>query len=395
MRVGINCLRIDPLYVGGVNSYTFGLLGGFSRIANGHQFQLYVTHANRHLFANYEQQRNFEVVVLDDAAYAIRKRLAQLMLLSQSDRVYKFTADTIYANLQSVIDEGSEVTYTPTTVLQSFNSRRPTVLSMHDIQHVHYPQFFSWSRKLSRRITYGLSARYAHFFQASSEYIKQDLLQHFDCIEADRIEVIPEGVLVEEFTAPSDIGALCAQHGIPGRFLLYPAQLWPHKNHMTLLRALKQIEKERGLKIPLVLTGGKFAAAPEILGYIAGQSMNYVRYLGKVSFAELVGLYQKAAFLVMPSVHESNSLPILEAAAAGTPIIASSIPPNVELGRVLQLNLFDPSDQQELADLIVALWNNESSGSAQAAHNRQHVGQYSWENTARKYMHLFERVADL
>jgi glycosyltransferase involved in cell wall biosynthesis len=278
------------------------------------------------------------------------------------------------------------------TFLQYFDSRKPTVLSMHDIQHVHYPEFFNWPRRLSRRITYGLSARHARFFQASSEFSKRDLLRHFRCISAEQIVVIPEGVRVEEFAAPMDTTSLCCRYGIPERFLLFPAQLWLHKNHMTLLQTLKQIESRRGLQIPLVLTGGKYSAASKVLGYIADQSMNYVHYLGRVPFTDLVGLYQKAAFLVMPSLHESNSLPVLEAAAAGTPVIASRIPPNEELARVLHLNLFDPLNQEELEALLLQLWEDEPAAVAQAMHNRKLITLYSWDSAAKQYLQLFERV---
>jgi len=73
-----------------------------------------------------------------------------------------------------------------------------------------------------------------------------------------------------------------------------------------------------------------------------------------------------------------NSLPVLEAAAAGTPIIASRIPPNEELARVLHLNLFDPLNQEELERLLVQMWEDEAASVAQAIHNRKHVTSYSW-----------------
>ena len=98
--------------------------------------------------------------------------------------------------------------------------------------------------------------------------------------------------------------------------------------------------------------------------------------------------------MITATVHESSSLPILEAAAAGAPIIASRIPPIEELGQVLQLNLFDPLDVEGLARLIMALWDDGETASAQAAYNRQHIGFYSWANTARNYIRFFERIAN-
>jgi glycosyltransferase involved in cell wall biosynthesis len=392
MRVAINCIHLDPSYVSGVSTYTRGLLEGLANTANGHTFRLYVTSGNQGLFESLKHRKNFEIIVLDERSQFVRKGVCRAALLSFSEKVYESTSNLLFRGIRELLDRDADIVYTPCTVLQSFDSRRPTVLSMHDIQHVHYPEFFIWPRRLSRHITYGLSARHAHFFQASSEFCKQDFLRYFRCISPEQIVVIPEGVRVGEFSTPIDATSLCNRYGLPERFLLYPAQLWLHKNHLILLQALKQTELERGLRIPLVLTGGKYSAASKVLGYIADQSMTYVHYLGRVPFTDLVGLYQKATFLVIPSLHESNSLPVLEAAAAGTPVVASRIPPNEELARVLQLNLFDPLNQEELERLLVQLWEDEGAGRAQSMHNRKQVTAYSWENAANQYLRLFERA---
>jgi glycosyltransferase involved in cell wall biosynthesis len=392
MRVAINCLSLDASFVGGLNTYTRGLLEGFARTANGHQFRLYATTDNQSLFEGFRSRKSFELRVLDQRTQSLRKGICRAALLLHSEKFYESTSNLVFRGIRNLMDEDADIVYTPSTVLLCFDSLKPTVLSMHDIQHVHYPEFFSWPRRLSRRITYGLSASRAQFFQASSEFSKQDLLQHFQSISAEQIAVIPEGVRIEEFATLVDSASLCGKYAIPERFLFYPAQLWLHKNHITILRALKQIETDRGLKIPLVLTGGKYSGASKVLGYISDQSMDYVHYLGRVPFADLVGLYQKAAFLVMPSLHESNSLPVLEAAAAGRPVIASRIPPNEELASVLHLNLFDPLNQVQLEKILLRLWEDESAGAAQVIHNRKQVSSYSWESAATQYLQLFENI---
>src|SRR5579872_1912200 len=138
----------------------------------------------------------------------------------------------------------SDVLYTPTVVLECFDNRKPSVLSMHDIQHLHHPEFFNWARRTSRKITYRLSARHATYLQASSEYIKRDLLEHFPWLSEEQIQVIPSGALIERFAIPAAVEALSG-YGLPERFLFFPAQLWPHKNHMTVLKALKLIEIQK------------------------------------------------------------------------------------------------------------------------------------------------------
>lgn len=392
MRVAINCLRLETSFVGGLNTFTRGVLQGFANTANGHQFRIYVSSRQSGIPAMFRNRENFEVIVVDEWAQFLRKMLCRTALFSFNERIYEATSNYIFRGICESMERNVDLVYTPCTVLQYFNGRRPSVLSMHDIQHVHFPEFFIWPRRLSRRVTYGLSASHARFLQASSEFSKRDFLQHFRCISPEQVAVIPEGVHIKDFDTPVDIGRLLDKYAIPERFILYPAQLWLHKNHITLLQALRQIESQKGLKIPLVLTGGKYSSASKVLSYIADQSMEYVHYLGKIPFTDLVGLYRQAAFLVMPSLHESNSLPVLEAAAAGTPIIASRIPPNEEMEGVFQLNLFDPLNADDLARLILQMWEDESAGTAQAAYNRKSVTLYSWDNAAKQYLQLFEKA---
>lgn len=290
------------------------------------------------------------------------------------------------------MDEESDVIYTPSPVLRLFNNQKPTVLTMHDIQHLHHPEFFSWPRRLSRTITYRLSARHATYLQANTEFTKQDFLAHFPELSPERVEVIPVGVNVRRFAAPGVSSDLCQRYDLPERFLLYPAQIWPHKNHITILKALKALEDKAGLRIPLMLTGGTYNGSSQVFRFIAEQSMDYVRHLGKVPSEDMVGLYQKATFVLAAGLYESSSAPMLESAAAGTPVIASKIPPFEELGRVLQLNFFDPLDVEGLAGLLQRLWNDPQLAESQSAVNRRQIEHYSFENTARKYMQLFERV---
>jgi glycosyltransferase involved in cell wall biosynthesis len=393
MRIGVSCLQIDPAYMGGVNTYTLGLLDGFASLQGNCHLCLYVTEANQSLFARFKEEQHFEVRVLPKRFLRGRKSLCRASLLSGSRTLYRSTSNLLFGDIRRLMESEVDIVYVPTVVLQFFNAGKPTVLSIHDIQHVHFPEFFTWTRRLSRQITYGLSVEHTTFLQASSEFIKQDLLHHYRDLRSEQIEVVPEGVNLMEFGSPRNDASLQERYRLPGRYLLYPAQLWPHKNHLLLLAALKKIEIGLGLKIPLVLTGARFSASTDILKFIAQAQMDYIHYLGKVPFDDLVSIYQKADLVIAAGLYESNCLPVLEAAAAGTPVIASRIPPNEELASTLHLNLFDAKDADDLSRTILKLWNEPNLRSAQSAHNRKHVAAYSWTNAAQKYLDWFDRIA--
>ncbi|MGA7217224.1 MAG: glycosyltransferase family 1 protein [Candidatus Sulfotelmatobacter sp.] len=391
MRIGIDLLRADPEYVGGLNTYIMGLLDGFAAVGRKHHFQLYLTDANRSWFAHYEALPNFEAVALNCASFRLRQAVCRMALFSPNPDLYRRISGGLFQPIRRIMDARSDVIYSPTVSLLCFDHRKPTLLSMHDIQHLHYPQFFSWPRRLSRRVTCALSAAHASQFQASSEFIRRDMLSHFPNLSCDRISVIPEGVSLAHFSASGGDAAL-NRYRLEKRFLFLPAQLWPHKNHLTVLRALRRIERDRGLKIPLVMTGSRYSGAAAVFNFKAKHRMDYVRYLGAVPFPHLVALYRRAALAVSPGLYESNSLPVLEAAAAGTAVIASKIAPNEELAATLQLNLFPPLDEGALADLILDSWRDESMCRKQALHNREAVRRFSWENAARQYLSVMEEM---
>jgi glycosyltransferase involved in cell wall biosynthesis len=391
MRIGIDCLRADPFYVGGLNTYVMGLLEGFAASRRGHHFQLYLTAGNRRHFARFEDRANFEIVALDGASFRRRQKIARAALLSPDAELYRRMSGWMFRSIRERMEAGSDLLYTPTVSLLCFDYRKPTLLSMHDIQHLHYPEFFSWPRLRSRTTACALSAAHAGCFQASSEFIKRDMLRHFPGISPQQIAVIPEGVNLEDFSASPAARAL-SQYRLPERYAFLPAQLWPHKNHITVLRALRRMERLHGVRIPLVMTGSRYSAAAAIFRYLSEEGMDYVRHLGTVPFPDLVALYRRAALVISPGLYESNSLPVLEAAAAGTAVAASDIAPNRELAQSLQLNLFDPLDEPALAECLLDLWRDQETCRRQAAHNRAAVAAFSWINAARQYLNLIERM---
>jgi glycosyltransferase involved in cell wall biosynthesis len=390
MRIGVNCTNLDASYMGGVNTFTLGLLQGFAREGGQHTFQLYVTPKNMHLFSPYENLQNFQLHVIRDALF-LKRATRRAALRTNNQALYRGLTDMAYASVIKRIEKFSDLVYVPTTTLPFFRHRIPTFLSMHDIQQFHYPQFFSTRELAQRRILYDLSVRYTDYFQASSSFIKADLLKHFAMLSEQQIDVIPEGVDVEAFGSPDQLADVRSKYGLPDKFLFFPAQLWPHKNHITVLKALHELEVDHGLKIPLVLTGAKYAAADEIFEFIEENEMNGVTYLGKVPFEDIVALYHCARFMITAVLYESSSLPVLEAAACGTPVIASRTPPNEETGNLLKLNLFDPLNHHELAVLLSRIWGDDGLIKAQVSHNLGSIGHYAWPNIARQYLAFFAR----
>jgi glycosyltransferase involved in cell wall biosynthesis len=392
MKIGINLLNISPAYKGGTTSFTDGLLRGLSNTGVNKTFQIYIRSKDVHFVSFLKDNPNFEIIIFNHVSLGIRRKIRKILLRFNSLIIDEKIMEILFGNISRKISRLSEVIYTPTTVSFPYCYKIPSVLSIHDIQQVHFPEFFSEQELKLRKITYDLSVKNASFIQASSVFIKEDLQNNYSLVNSTSIKVISEGVNIPVFRKQKKISYLKEKYNFSNKYLFFPAQIWPHKNHITILKALKKIERETGIQICLVLTGAIYEKSEPIFEFIRLNNMDYVHYLGLVSFNDLICLYQNAEYMITGVLYESSSLPILEAAASGTPVIASRTPPNIEMSENLKINMFDPLNTNELSELLLRIWDNQELRKEQVDYNNINIKKYSWDTVALKYIKTFETI---
>ena len=161
-----------------------------------------------------------------------------------------------------------------------------------------------------------------------------------------------------------------------GRFLVYPARAWPHKNHARLFEAFAELRR-RHPDLELVLTAYE-GATP------AG-----ARSLGHVSREELVHLYRTAAGLVFPSLYEGFGQPTLEAMACGCPVASSNAAALPEVcGDAARL--FDPTSAEDLVDAVEEILAAPVQWSAKGI---ERAALFSWDANARAHDAVYAELA--
>ena len=141
MRIGINCISIDKYYAGGINAFTFGLLDGFADLSPEDSFVIFVNSAIKPCSSVRENVSNFRVVAFSESSVLAKKTLRRLSVFLSDPAIYRAASNLLFENIIASLDSQCDLLYTPTTVLLSYNSKIPNVLSMHDIQQHHFPQF--------------------------------------------------------------------------------------------------------------------------------------------------------------------------------------------------------------------------------------------------------------
>jgi glycosyltransferase involved in cell wall biosynthesis len=149
------------------------------------------------------------------------------------------------------------------------------------------------------------------------------------------------------------------KYRLPSRYLFYPAQFWPHKNHLNLLKAFHLIEKKYP-DLQLVLSGSKQNSQSSILNKVHELGLEgRVRILGYVDYADLAALYSLSEMLVMPTLFESVSIPIYEAFAQGVTVCSSNVVALPEQVGDAGL-LFDPLNPVDIANSIQKILDDSS-----------------------------------
>jgi glycosyltransferase involved in cell wall biosynthesis len=285
------------------------------------------------------------------------------------------------------VEQSVDVVIAPTAKLNFFGLKIPSILCVHDIQHEYHPELFTLAKRIARWGAYRASCWKAAAVQASSDYIRNCLLEKFPFIEHRKIFLAHEGVSLDDFLStlptqkPQAISGLAVD-----TFAFYPAQLWPHKNHLLLIDALAIFRDRSGVELPCVLTGHDYGLWQQILQRVHESGLRHVHYLGRVAFPEMLWLYRNCRGVLALGIHESSSLPVREGAVFGKALICANIPPNVETQAFLRVRLFEKDKAEDLANALSELADRNSTLSRESSENANLAKALDWASIAKTYL---------
>jgi glycosyltransferase involved in cell wall biosynthesis len=181
-------------------------------------------------------------------------------------------------------------------------------------------------------------------------------VERFYGVPPQRIKTLPHPTPTFALNAKSKADdAVLGRFGLPPGYLFYPAQFWPHKNHVNLLRAVARLRDQHNLTFPVVLVGSDKGNLEYVRRWANDLGiLQQVHFLGFVSREDLIALYQNAFALTYLSYFGPENLPPLEAFALGCPVIAANVAGAEEqLGNAAML--VDPKNITEIAEVIRTL----------------------------------------
>jgi glycosyltransferase involved in cell wall biosynthesis len=268
-----------------------------------------------------------------------------------------------------------------------------SVVTVHDVGYLHHPESHSPATRRLLDLTTRWSTRVAQRIVAISETTRRDLIANYR-VPAQRIQVIFHGVDDTMRPATSDsIAELRQRLVLPDAYVLFVGTVQPRKNLGRLARAMS-IVAGAGLPHSLVIAGKRGWMAAQVEAEIAASGMaDRIRFLGYVPSSDLPTLYSGADAFCFPSLYEGFGLPVLEAMACRTPIVASNRSAIPEVAGDAAL-LVDPADPAAIGAALCRLLTDRGLRGGLIEQGEFRARQFNWEHTAAQTITLLRNVRD-
>jgi glycosyltransferase involved in cell wall biosynthesis len=362
-------LRHYDQHQGGVRVYTRRLLDAMLDLDSGHEFVLLY--------------RSPELV----GTYAGRPNVQEAALPARSVLLWDQLAVPAAVRRQRI-----DLLFNPKYSIP-IRAGCPAVWVCHGLDWYVMPWASKRIDRLSHQFLVPRYAARAAAIVAVSEVTRQHVMQYLH-VPPDRVATVYSGVddVFRRPLPPERLQAIRDKYALPDRFVLYAGAIYPPKNYTRLVRAYARVGPERG--VPLVVAGGenRFLSEHELREPEALGIGHWVHRPGWIEQDDLAGLYALADALLLPSLFESCGLPVLEAMAAGCPVVTADRYGTRELAERAAV-LVDPESVDSIADGIRRVLDEPALRAELVAAGHARSEPFRWRRTAVETLAVLERAA--
>ncbi len=276
------------------------------------------------------------------------------------------------------------VLFVPSHVVPLWHPRR-TVVTIHDLGYLQYPQAHTRLSRLYLHISTLFSAKAASTVIAVSEATKGDLVRRYR-VPPGKIRVIHHGrdPIFAPVTDAERVAETAARYGVQQPYCVHVGTLQPRKNLVMLVEAWAILKRQMERPPQLLLAGKRGWLYSSLFASVQTHGLgDLVRFADYVARADLPALYSGAVASPFPSLYEGFGLPPLEAMSCGTPVLAStasSVPEVVGYGGLL----LDPHDPAAWADAVQKVMSDPGLRAELRRKGLERAAGFTWQRSARQ-----------
>lgn len=365
MYIAVNLLFVRPSKIGGVETFVVNLVENLLKIDKKNKYLFVVARNNRKLF----NLKNNECLELGFDNHSRVKRIffEQFFLPKELKK----------RKIDLIIMPGN-------TGLIKCSCR--SLLIVHDLISFVYPEYYSLLRRFYLQNLIRYSCKKADKIIAASQNTKNDIIKYLH-ISQGKIKVIYEGVDFKKFFETGkekNENFIQKRYGIK-RYIFSPTSLYPHKNNHLLIKTFARLKKEKKIPQKLIISGidpyNKLNWIRDLIN--ENEMKDEIFFIGRVPDKYMPCLYREAEAMIYLSSYEGFGLPIIEAMAAGCPVLTSNRSSLPEVAGDAGI-IVDSSDIQEVVDKIHILLTDNKLRQECINKGLLRAKSFSWEKVAQE-----------
>ena len=361
MKLGINLLPLYPGKIGGMEQYIRNLIEYLD--IEGHQLYLFLNVTN---FDSFNVTKNVTKIKVDEVG-EYNSTLGKY--------IEKFKLD---------------IWFCPLLMLDPLFTMIPNVVCFPDTQDFEFPEFFPDNVLRDRKKHFIEAVEHADLILTISEFSMKSIIKFGKTDRVSFVYLDSDSVFYKPYDDSINI-LVIQKYGLTYKYCFYPANFWPHKNHLNLLKAFLLYKKRNKGKLKLVFTGDAQNQLPIVNDFINSYGLAAdINYLGYIDQDHMPYVYRNAEFLVFPSLYEGFGIPLIEAMRCDCPIISSARGSIGEVAGDAAL-FFDPNNPADIADKM-SLVGDPDIRRKLIANGKDRSKDFSWKNTTQGTVNIFNEM---
>ena len=366
MRIGINASKIFDVHTG-VGRYTTNLCRSIFKMGSKDDYYLYAP------------GRMGNVIITDLETPTVAKHNNTLRIL------WEQIVLPIYSRKNRL-----DLFHYTDHALSLIHRVRPTIITVHDIAYIRFPNLLNKSRRIYKKNILKISIRKADIIVADSHSTKRDIIEYFG-VEDEKIKVVHLGV-ESRFRPIENVEEYRLRNNLPSKMILNVGTLEPRKNVVTLIKVFKELRGKGFEDYKLVIAGDKGWLYEQIFKEVEHSGLKQeILFRGVVSDEDLPMLYNCAGIFVYPSLYEGFGLPPLEAMACGIPVITSNTSSLPEVIGDVGI-MVDPTDEKSLCDAMYSVLTNKELWQHMSNKGLLRSKMFSWERSAQEILKIYDEI---
>jgi glycosyltransferase involved in cell wall biosynthesis len=366
--------------ISGIGAYTVNLIRSLARLDRDNTYLLIFNDKTRRDMVEAEaglgKNRRFETKVVPYGIFSIMNQLFLPSFLKKNN---------------------VDIFHSTNYMVPLFMKGPRVVLTIHDIIPLKHPEYTPKAKKTRMFALYrwimSRVVKISKSILADSENTREDIIEYFNC-PSDKVYTVYPGI-DREFLGEAPSGSdkdFKKMYSIKGKLVIYVGRQDPYKNVLGLVKAFRRLIAEEKVDAALLIAGPEDVRYPDARRFIRQYDLSgKIIFTGYLAKADLIALYRQADLLVLPSRYEGFGLPVVEAFAAGTPVVAadtSSLPEVIDDAGVL----VSPDDIIGTRDAICRVLTDDEFAKSLVDKGHKRLGKFTWEKAAAEVLDVYRET---